>query len=196
MTDSTNVELVLRREVVGKPPQTDLIVDAHLSNGSSEARWFLIPTPNAVAGGGGVHTLQEYAESADQPAIMGEFIGTSGFWAIQVAGRAAVAVRDLRLSLFDNEPPCTEIVISPIVASSIAIGDAPILSWMPGSVACSHDVAFQQLTMVRKRTQPGYAEVRVTYDIDCRLSAPIVRARTQTGRSIDVLSTHDPSTKR
>jgi hypothetical protein len=115
-----------------KPPLVDLYFDVTLRNNSSEPKWFLLPSNlgqnnQLDPATGGVDAVEVFAPKSKNRVLIGHFLGTGGFHALQLAGGAEVRLRDFAIS-FWGEPP-DQLAVSVIIAKQLNVGGESAATW-------------------------------------------------------------------
>jgi hypothetical protein len=126
------VTIKLTGERPGPPPMTTFVVEARLHNQAARARWFILPSKLPRYEDGGVDVLQaRYADGI----TLGEFLGTGGFWALQLPAGAELTIQNLKLSWWSEDP--REFPDYPvIIADEVLLGGQPMRSWFARDPVC------------------------------------------------------------
>ena len=115
-----------------KPPLVDLYFDVTLRNNSSEPKWFLLPSNlgqnnQLDPSRGGVDAVEVFALKGRDRVLIGHFLGTGGFHALQLAGGAEVRMRNFAISFWGDPPD--QLAVSVIIAKQLTIGGESAATW-------------------------------------------------------------------
>jgi hypothetical protein len=115
-----------------KPPLLDLYFDVTLRNNSSEPKWFLLPSNlgqnnQLDPARGGVDAVEVFAPKSKYRVLIGHFLGTGGFNALQLAGGAEVRMRNFAISFWGDPPD--QLPVSVIIAKQLTIGGESAATW-------------------------------------------------------------------
>lgn len=115
----------------GKPPLVNVQLDVTLQNPAADARWFLIPdnVPDSGPDDGGVTGVEPHEAKGEGRAVVGHFLGTKGFLAIQVAGGATVKLEKLTVRAWDESGWKGPLKLDVVVAKDVTVGGEPIAAW-------------------------------------------------------------------
>jgi hypothetical protein len=115
-----------------KPPLVDLYFDVTLRNNSSEPKWFLLPSNlgqnnQLDPATGGVDAVEVFAPQSKNRVLIGHFLGTGGFHALQLAGGAEVRLRNFAISFWGDPPD--QLAVSVIIAKQLNVGGESAATW-------------------------------------------------------------------
>jgi hypothetical protein len=176
-----SVEIQFKQMRFGKPPLVELYFDVTLRNSRDEPRWFLLPgnlnrESTSFAAKGGVDTLEAFAPRGVGRVVVGRFLGTGGFQAIQLAAHSEVRLRLLRISFWGDLPARVRVEV--VTAKRLRIGDEDAASWFGINPTSSvkADIAEDATSQARSlssKSTPDDKELAATFDEDRRFELEV-----------------------
>jgi hypothetical protein len=178
---SPAAEMMFREMHLRKPPLVELYFDLVLRNDRSEPRWFLLPSnlgpePASIGAKGGVDGVEVFASRGIGRVIVGQFLGTGGFYALVLPARANIRLRSFSIKYWGDLPEHLQVEV--VVAKRLTIGGERAESWFgvnPVS-SVSADIAETLLNpyrMLRAKHTPDNKEVPITIEEDWRFEVRV-----------------------